>query len=378
MDTINLSKYCKSLSPTQATKVRVFSDFFCKEYNLNINDDINIFILSKIDEEFIIRSLEFYIIENKVTTKATADNYVTYVVDLLKYINEKFQVRSIILQQIEILEGFILRTKEITSKLHNSVNKDIATDDEYASLKDGIESFFEEHKNIQDELNDELDNLEKSKRVKLNLYESLISIISIKMILQYAIKSNVIIRLKVQDVDMVNKKLHINGLALPLNDDLASLISIYSSARERIVKIHGVTDDILFLKYTTGKPYTTGNNSTLLMEMIKNVNSAKAESFAAKRILEMLEKEIDISIIAKMTDWSIERCVALQSNNIENDDAFISLQSFLSDKPNRTMICSFCREKIETEIDNWVIIQFKDSDKKFISCRGCKGLATES
>jgi len=384
MSIINLIQYSKTIEPNKATKIRVFNDFFCDEFGIkNHNEYIDVYFFEEMNIDFIARGLERYIEINKVSAQNPAETFVNAVYELLAYVSREYGAKNAILTDMDKNKEFYKRTKEIISKLRSTITKDIATDDDFEELVNYVESYLEEHDSIESELIKEIDLLISHKRSKLWVYPSFISVIAAKLLMKYGLKYNVIISLNVNDIDLENNGITINGILLPLRSDLVFLLKIYMPIRKELVTHYNINHEKLLVKYTTGGPYLHSDYGKLYILMDKSFKSFKSESFSSKRILEMLDSGIDTYLISILTGFEVTRCVDIQSNNRSNDRSeeycIDKIREFLSNKKqidaSQFITCPFCGIKKKANIENWIIVKFEDADNKYVACKGCKGLA---
>lgn len=110
-------------------------------------------------------------------------------------------------------------------------------------------------------------------------------------------------------------------------------------------------------------------------------NTWSAEIFASRRILEMIDKGIEIRAISKLTETSEDRCINFQATNIIDYNDRLN-QFFLEDshldrkviiKKRGFFTCPFCGRELKAISDEWVLIQYENSNVKHIACKECKG-----
>lgn len=384
MSIINLIQYSKSIEPNKATKIKEFNKFLCDEFKIeNVNEGIDVYFLGEIDIEFIIRGLNRYIEANNVSAQNTADTFVTAVYELLIHVERKYGAKNGILSDMDKHKEFLERTKEVTSKLRSTISKDIATDDDFEKLVNCVDLYLEEHDDIESELSNEINLLITSKREKLWHYPNFISIIATKLLMEYGLKYNVIISLNVNDVDLENRNIIINGILLPIHSDLVGLLKIYMPIRKQLVTHYNYIHEKLLVRYMTGGPYLPREYGKLYNLIRKSFKSFEAEAFASKRILEMLDNGLDTYLVSKLTGFDVTRCVTIQYENRTNDRSeeycADKIRVFLSNKKqvdaSQFIICPFCGVKKNANIENWIIVKFEEDNNKYIACKGCKGLA---
>ncbi len=91
-----------------------------------------------INENDLIESLKYYIVRNHVTAQITADNYISFITTFYEEIYEKYGIVNDIFLNLEMKKTLLRRTREITTSLRKTESKDIATDEQYETLRDGL------------------------------------------------------------------------------------------------------------------------------------------------------------------------------------------------------------------------------------------------
>lgn len=380
MDGFNLKEY---QTKNSNTKIKVFIEFLYEKFGLSIDDqsfDNDYFLL--FNEDDLIESLNYYIYKNSVTAQITANNYVTYITDFFEMLSDKYNIRNDIFINVDRRNNFMLKVKEIVSLLKQTENKEIASDDQYEKLNSDIDNFLStcNERDIIAQINDL-----KGKEIKTYfIYHRFVSVVAIKLVMSFALKNKTVISLNASDLDMEKKNLSVNGISLPLNTELLKLLEMYLRIREFILRINLIKESKLFIKHN-GEPYiketperkNTPDYGKFFLMLKESIETRSAELFAAKRILEMLNKGIDISTITKLSDWSSERCINLINSHIDEEEANERLQHFFKNKltvnKKGYFKCPFCGNDVRAVSNELVLVQYENDPVKYLACAICKG-----
>lgn len=146
-----------------------------------------------VNENDLIESLNYYIVKNHVTAQITADNYISSITTFYEELYEKYGVTNEIFLNLEMKKRLLKRTKGIITSLRKTESKDVASDEQYETLRVGLRDIMShfEYEDIRQELADYNDKLIKN----TEQYYSLLSAITVNIVLEYAIKQISIVRL---------------------------------------------------------------------------------------------------------------------------------------------------------------------------------------
>lgn len=371
------------------TKVRVFIEFLYERFAVSPDsEEFDNDYFSLFNDDDLIESLEYYIKKNSVTAQGTASNYITYITNFFKKLSDEYDIKNEFFVNIDQNNQLIAKSKEIISKLKKTESKDIATDEQYEDLISGIDDFLN-NLNIND-LYDEILNCKNRGNNYTKQYHRFMSIIPVKLVMKFALGNLKIISLEYSDLDMENNILRVNGFHLPLDEELIQLLKKYLRIREYILNLYSKQESKLFIKQN-GEPYikstsdrenvpSYGSFFKIMKDIIK---TESAEIFAARRILEMLDRGIDISTISRISEKSLNKCIELQKSNNKEEDVINKLNLFFNENTNidKKIVrkkkgyikCPFCSEDVNAISDEWILVQYANSDKKYLACRKCRG-----
>lgn len=382
MDKFDLSKYKE-----KNTKEKVFIEFIylkCGyEYKSPSFENIY-FSLFTIDD--FLESLEYYISTYHITAKITAQNYLTFIKNFYEMLNEKYNIRNDIFFNFELKDELDTRAKDIILLLKDTENKNIATDEQCEMLDTGINEFLLNH-NIE-QIYDDFCKIKNSKTTNRN-YNRFVSIIAIKIIMEYALTNLITVSLAMENLDVDNKMLLVNGFNLPLSEELSVLIKDYLRVRTEILKNNAIESNFLFVKSNGEaykKSYETRENVCDVVNffaiMADVLETQSTDIFASKTILGMLEKGVDVSTIYKLTNKSEKKCIELQNISYTDTERNNKLVSIFNSKSSRKQIstvkkgfikCPFCGCEVKAVSDNLVLVKFEEDELEYLACKGCKG-----
>lgn len=374
-------------------KIKVFIQYLYEKYGVSTDsEEFDNEYFSLLNEDDLIESLEYYIDKNNITAQVTASNYVTYITDFFdNTLSSEYGVNNEIFTNVYLRDKFVSKSKEIISKLKKSESKDSATDEEYEDLNAGINKFLNEL--IIEDIYDSIDKYQKKEIKYVKMYTNFVAAIALKLIMKFALGSATTISLELSNLDMESKTICVNGFNLCLDEELFHLFQKYLGIREYILSIHAKQENKLFIKYN-GEPYIKyiektrairKDYSTFFKIMNDTIGKCSADLFTTRRVLEMLDKGIEISTIAKISDMSIDKCIELQNSNNNEEDINNKLQRFFNskktkiiekkviNKKNGFLKCPFCGKETKAVSDEWILVQFENDSTKYLACRKCEG-----
>lgn len=109
-----------------------------------------------VNENDLIESLNYYIVKNHVTAQITANNYISAISIFYEELYEKYGITNEIFLNSEIKKRLLKRTKEIITSLRKTESKDVASDEQYETLRIGLKDTMSqfEYESIRQELTD--------------------------------------------------------------------------------------------------------------------------------------------------------------------------------------------------------------------------------
>lgn len=331
-----------------------------------------------INENDLIESLNYYIVKNHVTAQITADNYISSITTFYEELYEQYGIANEIFLNLEMRKRLLKRTKEITTSLRKTESKDIASDEQYETLRNGLKNAMS-HFQYNDICQELVGYKNKSIR-NITMYYRLLSMITVNIVLEYAIKQISIGKLLLSDLYLEDKYIKINGYKLPLNDDMVKLFDLYLPIRAFILQIYSENCEWLFvtaegqscLRPTKGGKEQINYDSFFKIAGDNMKGKKSVTPFAHKRIIKMIRAGVDISAISELTERPAATIAKLDNVSREQSQKENALMVFLKEDRNNFKIkrngyidCPYCGNSYEAVSENWLLVQFaKDENDK--------------
>ena len=339
-----------------------------------------------VNENDLIESLNYYIVKNHVTAQITADNYISFITTFYEELYEKYGVTNEIFLNLEMKKRLLKRTKGITTSLRKTESKDVASDEQYETLRIGLKDTMShfEYESIRRELTDY-----NNKSIKnTEQYYSLLSAITVNIVLEYAIKQISIARLLLSALNLREKYIKINDYKLPLNNDMIRLFNLYLPIRSFILQTFSENSEWLFVTaegQSCLRPTKGGKgqiNYDTFFKIVGDYTEGKKSltPFANKRIIEMIRAGVDISTISELTEKPANTIAKLDDVSREQRQKEEALLKFLKEDKNNFKIrrkgyidCPYCGNSYEAVSENWLLVQFVKNGKLYLACKECQG-----
>lgn len=374
------------------TKKKIFFEYLYQKCGIESETekfDNEYFSILNLDD--FVESLEYYIQKSNISAKITAENYISNLTNFYNELYSKYGIRNEVFSSIKLNDQFKYKYKKIIDNLKDTESKEFATDEEYLKLREGLDDYFGKMVSISDIYN-EIDKFyynRENKRYNVKYYNRYISAIAMKIIMTFGISSINTVLLNIKSIDIEKNIIKINEFELILDNELKEILKEYLEIRKYILELNNYESSYIFIKYNgdsflneeRGKRGTGEYNKFfIILKDLLNTNSA--ERFGDRRVAEMLIKGIDINTIVKLTGKSMDRCVKLQSIAL-GDNKNETLNNFLIyERDNAKKIislkkgyfkCPYCRKETKAVSDEWVLVQFKENDSKYLACKDCRG-----
>lgn len=272
--------------------LNVFSRFLKEEKQINSNI-INEF-LQGLRTDGIIKSLDFYIRENKLTSIDTARRYSSCIREFFRYIIHKNIIEN---KELSIELGApSYNEKSYTYKINNFIAKD-----KRLKESDGFVAISEEDvKYLIEQCDITLDSEEVYKETmqKQKYYNKFRSAIILKLILLTGIRYEVLKEIKKSDLNLKHDLITINNLMIHMPINLSEQLNKYEIINEDMGTSRS-SREIFFIEYDgvriSDKTYTTAG-------FLKGILGRNDLNGVIKyTIIEMIKKGINESIIRRFT-----------------------------------------------------------------------------
>lgn len=390
----NLANFKKE---NKDTKVKNFIEYLYEKLGDGTDDFDNEFF-SALTVDDLVDSLLRYLSNNKITAQITGNNYLTSITGFFDMLKKDYQIKNDVFSYNELTQEFSMKCHEIISNLKESIPKDVASDEQYEKLNEGISSYMDSfnYDVILNEIDRIYDGNNEGKEMHATKYPVFMSILPIKLILKYALSNLTVVNLDISNLDMKNKTLAVNGLLLPLDKELIELFDTYINIRRYILEKYNLDEQKLFIKVNGTAYIKTSKHRMNIPDygaffriMDKVINTQSAENFAKRRVAEFIEKGLDLFTIFKLTDLSSDSLINILEEAKSTEEMNVKVQHFFNEgtgidkkyeikllnkkKPEYNIKCPFCNEYFMATSENWILVQYENSDKKYIACRKCKG-----
>lgn len=339
-----------------------------------------------VNENDLIESLNYYIVKNHVAAQITADNYISSITTFYEELYEKYGVTNEIFLNLEMKKRILKRTKGIITSLRKTESKDVASDEQYETLRIGLKDTMShfEYEGIRQEFTDYNNKLIKN----TEQYYSLLSSITVNIVLEYAIKQISIARLLISALNLREKCIKINDYKLPLNNDMVRLFNLYLLIRSFILQTFSENSEWLFVTaegQSCLRPTKGGKgqiNYDTFFKIVGDYTEGKKSltPFANKRIIEMIRAGVDISTISELTEKPANTIAKLDDVSREQRQKEEALLIFLKEDKNNFKIkrkgyidCPYCGNSYEAVSENWLLVQFVKNGKLYLACKECQG-----
>ena len=339
-----------------------------------------------VNENDLIESLNYYIVKNHVTAQITADNYISFITTFYEELYEKYGVTNEIFLNLEMKKRLLKRTKGITTSLRKTESKDVASDEQYETLRIGLKDTMSHFK--YEDIRQELTDYNNKSIKNTEQYYSLLSAITVNIVLEYAIKQISIARLLLSALNLREKYIKINDYKLPLNNDMIRLFNLYLPIRSFILQTFSENSEWLFVTaegQSCLRPTKGGKgqiNYDTFFKIVGDYTEGKKSltPFANKRIIEMIRAGVDISTISELTEKPANTIAKLDDVSREQRQKEEALLKFLKEDKNNFKIrrkgyidCPYCGNSYEAVSENWLLVQFVKNGKLYLACKECQG-----
>lgn len=339
-----------------------------------------------VNENDLIESLNYYIVKNHVTAQITADNYISFITTFYEELYEKYGVTNEIFLNLEMKKRLLKRTKGITTSLRKTESKDVASDEQYETLRIGLKDTMSHFK--YEDIRQELTDYNNKSIKNTEQYYSLLSAITVNIVLEYAIKQISIARLLLSALNLREKYIKINDYKLPLNNDMIRLFNLYLPIRSFILQTFSENSEWLFVTaegQSCLRPTKGGKgqiNYDTFFKIVGDYTEGKKSltPFANKRIIEMIRAGVDISTISELTEKPANTIAKLDDVSREQRQKEEALLKFLKEDKNNFKIrrkgyidCPYCGNSYEEVSENWLLVQFVKNGKLYLACKECQG-----
>lgn len=388
----NLAEFARE---NKNTKLRFFIEFLLKEYKLTSYADFNNELIKGFDEDFLVRSLQYYIDKQRITAKITANNYITYLTSFFNRLANDYGLVNPVFWNPDQKTSFLEKARRIIFTLNDKPEIEVASKQEYDDVCAIITDFSNDLAHINKEILEQLkvvipDFTPETSR-STGKYTYLLSSVASKLALLYGLKNDVIASIKFDDINLDAKTLQRDKYTLPIDDELELLLREYFTCRQIILTELRIDSEYLLItsKGSQIKDVRGNVNNSILFKILsKSQGSYSNKKYSRRRMLDMLRKGADLCTVSEITGYPIDFCVEVQKlyNKSEVDvetvvDAIQSeIGSFSFDHTDELpvevsdglMVCPNCGRKVTPSEKEWVLL-LRENGIKYLVCKYCKG-----
>lgn len=377
------------------TKLRFFIEFLLKEYNIASCADFDNELFRVADENFLVRSLQYYIDKQRITARITANNYISNITSFFDMLASDYELVNPVFWNPDQKTSFLGKARRIVLTLKDTPKIEVASKKEYddvcAIITDFSNNLVYIHKEILEQLKIAVADLSQGSARFAGKYTDLLSSVASKLALLYGFKNDVMASIKFGDINLDAKTLQKDKYTLPIDDELELLLREYFTCRQVILTGLKVNSEYLLIS-SKGSPIIDSRgsviNSILFKIPLKNQGTYANMKYSRRRMLEMLRKGADLCTISEITGYPINFCVEVQKlyNKSEVDVETVvdaiqpNIGSFSFDYPDELpveesdglMICPNCGREVTPSEKEWVLL-LKEDGIKYLVCKYCKG-----
>ncbi len=356
-----------------------YTKYLCK-FLSNNGEKLDVSIFASLSIDTLLESLIAYMDDSDSFSKKTANQYIGNLKLLFKYLDDVHQIKNEIYANGNFVPEFDTEAQKIIGYYNDANDKETASEENYKALKSKIYD-LENGYSRQEALNGIEEFLYNNSTKGICLYRDILSACATRMVIEFALKNEVIRDLTINDIDLEKDVIKRGKYNLAISSQLKTALSEYLIIRQHLLDEIGKNQDSLFIK-SNGEPIASNKAyaTDLFEETIKSVTktSVASEPFARKRLHEMIKAGFSTKTITEITgykDTTLKRMSELVNDN-ETEYIQNKLHEFLTNSSIRrkgTAKCVFCGKIKRAIADEWVLVQVNDNETMYLACKDCEG-----
>ena len=339
-------------------------------------------VLINLNEKNIVDSLKRYI-SMGAQSQRTARNYITYVTQLFDDLSQRYNIKNEIFINKDRYSELNEMVKPLIADLKEGISKEIASDDEFAVMRKEVNE-------VERTINRDRVVEEVVYKDRGDCFVDLLSVIATSLVLDFGFTNVELIKIKVNDYDIQNNTLWINGVVLQLPSFYLDLMKLYLEARELAVSKSSEKSELLFVN-VKGNDFqvTKAPDYGALFKIAKKLTgSVSMEKYAYNRIIKMFSLGVDINTIKHLTGFSVDKIFKLLE--YYNDEMVVINPNVYFSVPNedgedaeshlgkiKYINCPVCNKLVTTEAEEWVVVTYEDDPTPMLTCKYCGGVYAE-
>ena len=359
----------------------MFFKFLQDKFESEIIDIENFALVNETD---LLESLEYFIVTRKVTARRTASTYMGRIKILYDNLEKYYGIANDIYVNGNLLPEFEEVVKNRISMLNETIDKSVASDEQYDDLVNEITEF--EQKYSYEEAVEGVDKYLIENNVKsdaLRMFRMICSICATQMVIEYGLKNNVVRDIKIEDIDLEEGTITRDKYILPLSAMLKRNLDRYLRIRDDVLLKTKKSQDWLFVNFN-GESFHKEDFAANLFYILGVLNKGAVETdpFARRCLIEMIEKGFNANLISEITGYKdtvykkvctmvnankeqIQRKLANFVNEADNHKIKVEKKGYIN--------CPMCGKSVKAVSDELVLIKKKDDSTLYLACKKCGG-----
>ena len=388
MDGFNFHQFFKEQAiDTKNTRIRLFYEFLKKK--LGATNENAVDLLKNLTVEDIKNSVVYYIDKNKVKGRGPAKDYTTQVKDIFMLLSKNYGIKNKVFLDTEHHDKLEKELDAIYEPLKKAKREktdedlNIASEELVLSIRDYLSRYLENVNYIK--IYKELDNITVQDGLikRCGAYWEFVSTIPVRLALDYGVKNDTLNGLMIEDYNIELNTLKISPyITLQLTQDYRYMFEKHLEVRNYHGIVVGSKLKKLFID-RDGNEIDNGRLAgTILRHLEKSFSSTSLFPFAYRKILEYMDRGMDITTISDITGVSANTCVALQElyHKDKPHVLYNDLNTVGSETPTGKVLvsksylrCPSCGNLTGADASNWVVVQYDDKKASYLACKLCKG-----
>lgn len=367
----------------EKTHIEVLSEFLkTKVFN---GDDFDVEVFALLNENDLLESLIYYIERNKITSKQTAKAYLGNVKNLFSNLEGFYQISNSVYVNGNFLPNFELEAGKIIANLNATIDKEIATDDEYEETLKSINelsaqySFDAAKKGIDKYI--DIDN-QNSLSDGPDMFRRIRSICATMLVLEYGLKNETIRDMKTSELDLSSNIIKRGKYELQLSADLKNSFNEYLRIRDYLLKRLEITQEFLFVGRDGSSFVGTRDYANKLFSILaqQKGGSVATAIFAQKCLIRMINQGLNSALIEEITGYK-DRTYKKLCNLINQDEEYIQakLNSFMGLSNQRQpktlkkgyINCPLCGKEVRATREELILIKYPGDKTLYLACNKC-------
>lgn len=325
LNNINEGEFYDSSQVTYSRKLDVFYEYLTNNFDINNHNHDE--IISSLEEQDILDSIDYYVRENNIKFKITVENYRTVIKEYFDFISKKYNLNNVYFDSTKLYSLFIEKSNDKIKNLGLKKSKQKAPITQ--TLCHEIINYCDENIEKFDIASISSELTKKSNKYKeFNLF---LSAFITKLVILTGVKNNVLNKIKISDYDVKLNTIIINNFKIHLPNNLGLQMEKYILARNEITKINGECNAFFIDK--NGKSINT--NYTVAFYISKElINNNSGESLAKYTIIEFIKKGININLLKEFTGFGELTFMHCQEilNEEKNKEDIIAKNRYIDSK----------------------------------------------